>query len=83
MKQKSNFISFEVSILLECVAASSTSLPVFQDIVVNSPSRVFLVILILEDQTTVPSKNVRNQLPSDAASYTRRTRVLSYTALKP
>jgi len=73
MKQKSNFISFEVSILLGCVAASSNLLPVFQDNVVDSPSRVFLVILTLEDQTTVPSQNVRNQLPSDAASYTRRT----------
>jgi len=73
MKQKSNFISFEVSILLGCVAASSTLLPVFQDNVVDSPSRVFLVILTLEDQTTVPSQNVRNQLPSDAASYTIRT----------
>jgi len=73
MKQQSNFISFEVSILLGCVAASSTLFLVFQDNVVDSSSRVFLVISTLEDETTVPSQNVRNQLPSDAASYTRRT----------
>jgi hypothetical protein len=73
LKQKSNFISYEVSILLEGVAASSTLFPTFKHNALGTSSRVFLVILILEDETTVPSQNVRNQLPSNAASYARRT----------
>jgi hypothetical protein len=73
MKHKSNIISFEVSILLGCVAALSTLFPMFQDNVVDSSSRVFLVISTPEDETIAPSRNVRNQLPSDAAPYTRRT----------
>jgi hypothetical protein len=72
MKQKSNFISYEVSILLKGVAAPSTLFPTFKHNAVDSSLMVFLVILIPEDETTVPSQNVRNQLPSNAASYTKR-----------
>jgi hypothetical protein len=56
MKQKSNFISFEVSILLGCVAASSTLFPMFQGNVVDLSSKVFLVILTPEDETILPSQ---------------------------